>query len=282
MASLLKGGPSDGGELVQLRPSLDTNTPRVARIYNVLLGDDRDSFASEREAAAKILALNPRIAHMVKANRRFLGRAVEYAVGEAGMRQILDIGSGYPTQRNVHEVAEEVAPGKVRTVYVDNDEVVAIHGAALLDSQTKKHSRSWFIKGDLRSPAEILWASMPHIDYTRPVALLLVAVLHFIPDDEDPHGIVADLVGTLAPGSLLILSHVLRDPSMTEAARVYEGASAPGVPRSREEVAAFFRGLHMVEPGLVAMPGWRPDNPFDQHEAEHRPMPVLCGVGVKR
>ncbi|MGW4637470.1 SAM-dependent methyltransferase [Sphaerisporangium sp. NPDC004334] len=264
-----------GGALVPLAPPVNTGVPRVARVYNALLGDDRDAFACEREAAAKVLAANPDIKYMVRANRLFLGRAVRYAVKQCGIRQLLDVGSGYPTQDNVHEVARSVARG-VKTVYVDSDEIVAAHGRALLaDDQD-----TFFIQADLRRAGELLWSSKPLLDFSRPVALFLVAVLHFIPPEDEPYEVVADLVAALAPGSLLVISHVLDVPSMRQAARVYDKASSPGVPRSLEEVRAFFSGVALVEPGLVPLTMWR-TNEDDMYRRQFPDMPVVCGVGRK-
>ncbi|WP_424531073.1 SAM-dependent methyltransferase [Sphaerisporangium viridialbum] len=268
-------GGGAGRSPVPLRSAVDTGTPRVARIYNCLLGDDGDSFASEREAAARILAMNPRVRHMVLANRQFLGRAVRHAVATRGIHQLLDIGSGYPTQHNVHEVAHSIAPDAC-TVYVDNDEVVASHGRALLADDR----RSFFVECDLRQPGEIIWAAQTVLDFTKPVAVLLVAILHFLPDGEDPHGIVKDLVGALAPGSLLVVSHVLDDAQTQRGARVYDRASAPVVPRSPDRIGAFFDGLDLEVPGLVTLPMWQPDDDtWYQDEADS--MPVLCAVGRK-
>ncbi|MFC4586440.1 SAM-dependent methyltransferase [Sphaerisporangium corydalis] len=272
------GSPGPDGGPVPLHSSLDTGRPRVARIYNCLLGDERDSFASEREAAAKIMAVNPGVQEMVRANRRFLGRAVQYAVADAGIRQILDIGSGYPTQLNVHQVAQSCAPS-VRTVYVDNDDIVANHGRALLAN----NENTFFIEADLRTPGAILGACESLLDLAEPVALFLLAILHFIPPEEDPYRIVKDLVGELAPGSLLVVSHVLDVPNMRASARVYKTANAPGVVRTEEEILGFFDGLEMVEPGLVRLPEWRPDetNVDDILDAQAERMPVAGGMGRK-
>jgi hypothetical protein len=280
MASTLGDGPADVGRgLVPLRSSVDTGTPRVARVYNCLLGDDRDSFASEREVARRVLAVEPRVRHMAIANRQFLGRAVRYAVGRAGIRQILDIGSGYPTQRNVHEVAQEIS-ADVRTIYVDNDPVVAAHGRAILSAAGQAEPRTWFIESDLRRPGEILWASAVQFDFSRPVAVLLVAILHFVPAEEGPHEIVADLVGALAPGSLLVVSHVVDTEATRRGVLLYKDASAPLVPRSVGQIDRFFDGLGLVAPGLVPLPLWRPDEDT-WYRDEAGSMPVVCAVGRK-
>ena len=233
--------------------------PNVARMYDYFLGG-KDNFAADRAAADKVLALVPAVRRTVVENRRFLRRAVRFLAGEEGIGQFLDIGVGLPTQGAVHEVAQEVNP-QARVVYVDYDPVVVSHGKALL----AKPDRSIVVQADLRRPAALL--SLPavreHLDFSRPVALLLVAILHFVSDDDDPRGIVAALSDTLAPGSYLVLSHVSNDRFADEEAaervrELYAKSSEPLWARSREQILRFFDGFELVEPGLVRPCEWRP------------------------
>jgi len=237
------------------RAGIDTDTPNIARMYDYYLGG-KDNFAVDREAAEKVLALFPQLPTVARENRAFLGRAVRFLAGEAGVRQFVDVGAGLPTMDNVHRVARREAPD-ARVLYVDYDPVVAAHGRALLaDSPTVG-----VIQADLRNPKEIL--DHPErrsvIDLAEPVAVLLVAILHFVPDDDDPRGIVARLRDALAPGSYLVVSHAggADVPAVREAAAEYQRATAPMVLRSRPEVLRFFDGFDLVDPGLVDIGGWR-------------------------
>jgi len=238
---------------------LDVSTPNVARMYDYFL-DGKDNFAADRAAGDQVLALVPAVRRTVLENRRFLRRTVRFLAAEAGIGQFLDIGVGLPTQGAVHEVAHEVNP-EARVAYVDYDPVVVSHGNALL----AEPDRSVVVQADLRRPAELL--SLPaireHVDFSRPVALLLVAILHFVSDDDDPGGIMATLREALAPGSYLVLSHVsndrLDDPEAAERVRkLYAESSQPLWARPREEVLHFFDGFELVEPGLVPAYEWRP------------------------
>ncbi|MEU8269499.1 SAM-dependent methyltransferase [Sphaerisporangium sp. NPDC049002] len=255
---------------------LDLSTPSVARMYDYFLGG-KDNFAVDRERAEEVIRQAPHVPFMAQANRDFLGRTVRYLAGECGVRQFLDIGTGLPTQENVHQVAQRADP-RVRVVYVDNDPVVLGHARALLANNPNTH----VMAGDLREPWAIL--GDPHvrgvIDFSQPVAVLLCAILHFIPDGDDPYGIVATLVNAMAPGSYLVVSHAERhrDLMPTTGAYDYEGASAPAVLRSLVEIAEFFDGLELVDPGVVYLPLWRPDGPlfFEDHRVR-----VCGGVGRK-
>jgi SAM-dependent methyltransferase len=229
-------------------------------VYDVMLGG-KDNFAADRELAERLLANAPNSAWIAQQNRAFLGRAVQYCA-EQGIRQFLDLGSGLPTQENVHEVAHRV-DDECRVVYVDNDPVAVSHAQALLTCGTRVRA----INGDLKRPAEIL--THPDvtglIDFSRPVAVLLVAILHFIRDSEDPAGIIARFTDVMATGSHLVLSHATHDDQPEEAARardIYERASSPLVTRTREQISDFFAGLELVEPGLVLTTQWRPRQPI--------------------
>ena len=238
---------------------IDASVPNAARVYDYFLGG-KDNFAVDRELAQKILGVLPDTADVCRDNRKFLQRAVRFLAGEAGIRQFLDIGPGLPTMGNVHEVAQEAAPG-ARVAYVDYDPVVLSHARALL----AKGKDVVVAEGDLRSPEAIMADERVRqlIDFSQPVAVLLVAVLHFVTDVDRPYDAVRALVDALAPGSYLVLSHSTPDDvaeDVTEAMKgVYSNASAQVAPRTFEEVARFFDGLEPTEPGLVDVTLWRPD-----------------------
>ena len=243
------------------RMAFDASVPNAARIYNYFLGG-KDNFAVDREAARKMLAVLPGTADACLDNRAFLQRAVRFLAGEAGIRQFLDIGAGLPTMGNVHEVAQEIAPD-ARVAYVDYDPVVLSHARALLAT----NPNVIVVDGDLRRPEAILAdASLQElIDFSQPVALLLVAVLHFVSDSERPHEVVRALAGALAPGSYLVLAQSTPDDvpdEVTEAMKsAYTNASAQVTPRPFDEVARFFAGLELTDPGVVNVTRWRPDLP---------------------
>jgi hypothetical protein len=246
-------------ERVLSRRDFDPNVPNVARIYDCLMGG-KDNFAADRQAAARLLEAVPGAALAARENRAFLHRAVRYLAHEAGIRQFLDIGAGLPAARAVHEIVHGLVPPPV-VVYADNDPVVIRHADALISGRPGVAA----IQADLRDPRGLLdqAATGGLIDLARPVAILLVAILHFAEDSEDPWAIVNRLKDQMAPGSYLIISHVTADhipPQAAQQARdAYAGASAPGVPRTRAQIARFFGGLEMVRPGLVSVSGWRPD-----------------------
>lgn len=258
---------------------IDVRTPNAARIYDYLLGG-KDNYAADREGAEKFLAVAPEIRFAARENRAFLIRAVRFLAAEAGIRQFLDIGSGLPTQRNVHEVAHEIAPD-ARIVYVDYDPVVIAHSRELLSGV----DHAIAIQADARRPDEIL--NHPKlrtlIDLDQPVALLLVGLLFLIADDDDPAGIVARFREAMAPGSYLALSHMTGDGQRPEAVRrlvqVFERAREPMVPRTREQIQRLFDGFELVNPGLAPIAAWRPDQPAaDQDLGKGW---LLAGVGRK-
>jgi hypothetical protein len=238
---------------------IDTGRAHPARMYDYYLGG-KDNYMVDRDAAAKVLTAVPEVRDMARENRAFLQRAVRYLVGEAGIRQIIDIGTGIPAAGNVHEVAGQVAPG-VRVAYVDNDPIVHVHANALLTGE----GNTSIVLADLRDPAGILAHPKVQelIDFDQPVALLLVAIVHFLPDEQQPGRIIATLREALAAGSYLALSHGTADfhdaAVVSEARAVYEGATAPLVLRSHGEVSGFFDGFDLVDPGLVQVPSWRPE-----------------------
>jgi hypothetical protein len=242
----------DGGPAVHI----DTSKPHPARIYDYLLGG-KDNYEVDQVAADQLAAAAPEVWISVRANRAFLQRAVRYVVG-SGVRQILDVGTGLPTSPNVHEVAQELAPD-VRVAYVDNDPIVKAHGDALLN----RAGTTSIVLADLREPQSVV--DHPEvrrvIDFGRPVALFLVAVLHFLRDADEPERVVATLRDALPAGSFLVLSHATGDfADRSEAEAVYDNASASMNLRSRDQVARFFDGFDLVEPGLVQVPFWRPDS----------------------
>jgi hypothetical protein len=227
-------------------------------VYDYWLGG-KDNFAADRVAAEQVLEAKPGIRDNVRANRRFLARAVQFLTAEAGLTQFLDIGTGIPAANNTHEVAQSVRPD-ARVVYVDNDPIVLAHARALLTSVA---GPTRFIDADLRDVGTILSRAGQTLDFSRPVAVMLIAVLHLIPDEDDPWGIVASFMDAAPSGSYLVVSHPARDVETArseQAARRYnQHVTAPMRRRSRPEVARFFDGLELVEPGLVQMHQWRAD-----------------------
>ena len=251
--------------------------PNGARIYDYMLGG-KDNYQPDRAAAQAMLDTNPAAWRTAQANRAFLGRAVRLAATEGGIQQFLDIGTGLPTQQNVHQVAQDVIP-QSRTVYVDNDPVVITHANALLAATNQVAVAN----ADLRRPAEILDhpATQQLIDFSQPVGLLLVAVLHFVSEQDDPAAIVRTLREAMAPGSYLILSHTIDDSpqEITDSARSgFKRAGTPLFPRTRARVEQFFEGFEILEPGLVDVQNWRSDG---TEEAAGSSAWVLAG-GVGR
>jgi hypothetical protein len=254
----------------------DVSVPNVARIYDYLLGG-KDNYALDRKTAEELLVAVPDAAIAARQNRQFLGRAVRF-LADSGIRQFIDIGTGLPTQGNVHEIAQQVAPD-ARVCYVDNDSVVVAHAQALL----VKDANTAAIGRDLRDPEQII--SDPDlralIDLDKPVAILLVAILHFIADVEKPHAIVDRLKEAMTPGSYLVISHVTGDGISAEAAerarQLYENSSAPGVTRTRAEITCFFDGVELIPPGVVNVSSWKASRP-----ARRSGQAIFCaGVGQK-
>ena len=239
-------------------PGIDTRIPNMARMYDYALGG-KDNFAADREAVEKLFSFSPENKYVPRANRRFLGRAVRFAAAR-DISQFLDLGTGLPSQGHVHEVVAEINPG-ARVVYVDYDPVVVNHARALL---VDSHSVS-AVQADVRDPEGIL--AHPGvtglIDFSRPVAVLFVAVLHGIPDRDDPAGIVRAFAGCMAPGSYLILSHLTSEghpPALVaQKEEIFARSNAPVSYRSRAEILRMFNGFNLVEPGLTAVTQWRGD-----------------------
>jgi SAM-dependent methyltransferase len=272
-------GQGTGIDLEQVPNDLNTNVPQSARVYDYWLGG-KDNFPADRAMAEAIVEQVPTIRTQVRAQRAFLGRAVRWLVGEAGIRQFLDIGTGIPSAGNVHEVAQELAPD-TRVVYVDNDPIVLTHARALLSSTPA--GQLAFILADLRKPEAILAdpAIASTLDLDQPVGLVLVGIMHHLRDDEDPRGIVATLVDALAPGSYLVLTQTTPDfdpEAMRGLAAVSERGGITNVPRNLAGTEPFFAGLELVEPGLVPLPAWRPDPGTEQ---EPRSVSAYGGVARK-
>ena len=262
--------------------ALRIDLPHAARMYDYYLGG-KDNFPADRAAAAKVVQLLPDATTGSRANRRFLGRAVRFAARQ-GISQFLDIGIGLPTSDNTHEVAQAAAPG-ARVVYVDNDPVVLAHARAKLRSTGE--GRIAYVDGDFRDPASILDSPQTSalLDLTRPVALLLVALLHFIPDDEDPAALLATYKAALPPGSALIVTHGTGDLMAPEVAtavtRAYERAGLGIVSRTHAEVRGLFDGLDLVDPGVVPIHEWRPDSDEDRALTRAQ-VPGYAGVALKQ
>ncbi|MFJ5531837.1 SAM-dependent methyltransferase [Streptomyces sp. NPDC093261] len=249
-------------------------------MYDAMLGGEHN-FAIDREALAAFTAIDPQVRTLARANRAFLQRAVRFLVG-AGVRQFIDLGSGIPTQGNVHEVAQTASPG-ARVVYVDNDPVAVAHSASLLAGNPD----AVIVDGDIRRPADILSSPQVRglIDFDRPVAVLMVTILHFITPEEDPAGIVAAFRDALPEDGWLALTHATNQDRPDTAAAVGQlyrsWATSPVTARPRTEILSLFDGFGLVEPGLVHVPLWRPDpgEPVPDNPSEYW---VYAGVGRKR
>jgi S-adenosyl methyltransferase len=269
-----------GQEAVAGRVKIDACLPSAARIYDYFLGG-KDNFEIDRQAAAAALRIWPTARVGARENRAFLGRVVHFLVEEAGVRQFLDIGAGLPSVYNVHEVAQAVSPD-CRVVYVDNDPMVLAQARALLASSPE--GRTAYIRADLRQPEKLLAdpAVRETLDFSQPIALMLIAVLHFIPDSDDPAGIIRTLLAALPAGSYLAASHVTPEfaPDMLEAtSRIYRSGGMTGKLRDSQELAEMaFRGLVMADPGLVLVSQWRPPPGVPLP----RPAEVNCIGGVGR
>ncbi|MGH3588931.1 MAG: SAM-dependent methyltransferase [Pseudonocardia sp.] len=257
---------------------IDLDRPSAARVYDYFLGGAHN-FAVDRELAEAIAAMTPNIGDTMRANRAFLRRAVRFLAG-AGITQFLDLGSGIPTVGNVHEIARQANPA-ARVVYVDVDPIAVTHSRAILadDPQTTA------IHGDIRDVDAVLSAPGTRrlLDLDRPVAVLLLGVLHFVPDSDDPAGIVGRLRDAIGPGSYLALVNVTHEDQPPEVIEAQKLAGRTGTPihlRSRAELLAQFAGLSLVEPGLVHLPLWRPDAPLDRDARPER-FGALAGVGAR-
>ncbi len=267
---------SRGPVNLQFNDLVKSQVPNVARIYDYLLGG-KDNFAADREAAEELLTHIPDAQDACYSNREFLHRAVRFLAGEAGIRQFIDIGTGLPTQGNVHDVAQQVRHD-ARVVYVDNDLVVVKHAEALL----AKSPAVTAINGNLRDPDDILAnpALRALINFGEPVAMLLISVLHFIADEDRPYSITDMLKAAMPPGSYLVLSHITGDEVAEEPAlkarAVYQRATERVFPRQRDAISDFFDGMEIIEPGVVSVRSWRAE------PLPHETRRILMYAGVAR
>ena len=270
------GGGSTAGKTSWV--PLDTTVAHQARMYDFLLGG-KDNYAADRAASEEMLKIYPEAAYSARANRAFLGRAVRYLAGQAGIRQFLDIGTGIPTAGNTHEVAQAIAP-ESRVVYVDYDPVVLAHARALLTSN--EEGATEYIDSDLRDTLAILSQAAQLLDFTRPVAVTLLSILHAVPDADGPQAIVAALMDAVPSGSYIAISHAASDLITPEALQglydSFQKVQQQFQWRTREQVAQFFAGTDLVEPGLVRVDDWRPE----PGAGDTRKSAMWAAVGRKR
>jgi O-methyltransferase involved in polyketide biosynthesis len=260
---------------------LKTGVPHPARIYDYLLGG-KDNFPADREAAKGITEGWPTLGHSMRANRNFMARMAHYIAAELGIRQFLDIGTGLPTAPNLHEVVQDVDQ-TARVIYVDNDPIVLVHARALLTSTPE--GKTAYIDADLRDPQAILDA--PQIaetfDLSRPVALCMIAVMHYILDEDEAHSIIDQLMRPLPPGSVLAMSTTTADSSPDEVNKGMAEYNAKGIPaksRTKAEVEALFAGYELVDPGVVLVHQWHPDDEARATPDKH--VHIYGGVALKR
>ena len=255
---------------------LDITVPHSARIWNYWLGG-KDNYTVDRELGDKLREVYPAIVDLARSDRQFLRRAVRYLTGIAEVRQFLDIGTGLPTADNTHEVAQEVAPA-TRVVYVDNDPLVLVHARALLRSGPE--GASSYIDADFRAPDTILEAAAATLDFSRPIAVMLLGILGHFSDDDEAAPLIRRIMDATAPGSYLVIAHgSSTSEGLLEAARRYRESGAESYTlRSPEQLARFFEGLELVPPGLVPVPQWRPDPGVVPGAAE---IYSYCAVGRK-
>jgi S-adenosyl methyltransferase len=258
-------------------PDFDTSVPHIARVYDYWLGG-KDNFAADRELGEQTLQAYPNLVFSVRANRAFLARTVRFLAGEAGIRQFLDIGTGIPTANNTHEVAQGVAP-ETRIVYVDNDPIVLSHARALLKSSSL--GACAYLDADLRDPDAILAAAADTLDFSQPVAVMLIAVMHFIGDDAQASAIMKRLAAACVPGSFVVISHVGADIDAAQQGemvrRLNQSVAEKATMRDRAGVTRLFDGLDLVEPGVVRVSAWRPDSDLEAA----RPTGLWGGVARK-
>ncbi|MEV7192327.1 SAM-dependent methyltransferase [Streptomyces sp. NPDC093510] len=259
---------------MNLKP-IDTSRPHSARMYDYYLGG-KDSYPIDEQAAKHVISLVPEIRTVARANRSFMHRASRL-LATRGIHQFLDIGTGIPTEPNLHQVVQSVNRS-ARIVYVDHDPIVLRHAEALLRSTPEGQTR--YVEADVLEPEAIIDAARETLDLEKPVALSLVALLHFVPDDKKPYEIVRKLLGALAPGSYLTLSHVTGDfnpQGWAKAVDIYRQSGVPAQVRSRDEFTDFFEGLILTEPGVETVTRWRPETDRGPDDDE-----IALYVGVAR
>src|SRR5690349_2745240 len=271
------GAPSDrtcpqalmsGPECADPGPRFDPLVPHPARVYGYWLGG-KDHYPADREVAEEVIRCRPQVVTGARANRAFLARVVRYLAGECGVRQFLDIGTGLPAPDSTHQVAQAIAPVG-RVVYADNDPLVLVHARALLTSGPQGSCD--YVEADLRDTPAVLTGAARTLDFTRPVAVLLLAVLHFLTDTDNPAGVVAALARPLAPGSVVVISHLTADFAPGPVAAGIEAYNnlvpAPLTPRSHAQVSALFGALPLVPPGVVPITEWRPPTGLSPQTAD--------------
>jgi O-methyltransferase involved in polyketide biosynthesis len=274
----LSASAADGLPSLRSSPKLDTSVAHSARVWNYWLGG-KDHYPADREVGDKLQEMLPSIVEQARADRAFLGRAVRYLAGDQVIRQFLDIGTGLPTVDNTHEVAQRVAP-ESRIVYVDSDPLVLVHARALLSSTPEGVCD--YIDADLHDPGEILNAAAKTLDFSQPIALMLLGIVHHIADTDQASAIVSRLVAALPPGSFLAINHAsnaVHGATSDEAVRHWNQFGKPPITlRSPEQIARFFDGLELVEPGIVSCSRWRPETIPWGKPGE---VDEFCGVGRK-
>ncbi|MEV0220723.1 SAM-dependent methyltransferase [Streptomyces sp. NPDC050704] len=255
---------------------IDTSQPHPARMYDWYLGG-KDWYPVDVEAGEKVASLFPGIKEGARSNREFMHRAVRFLAGN-GIHQYLDIGTGIPTKPNLHQIAQEITPA-ARVVYVDNDPIVLRHAEALLRGTPE--GRTAYVQADAREPERIISQAREHLDFEQPIALSLVALMHFLSDEYDPFGIVSELLGPMAPGSYLVLSHATGDfdpETWDRIVEIYRSGGTPAQVRSQREVSRFFEGLDVCDPGIVASTRWHPNL---EMQIRGERVPVYVGVARK-
>ena len=257
-------------------PKIDTSVAHIARVYDYWLGG-KDNFTVDREVGEKVLAIHPETVLSVQANRKFLARSVRYLAATEGIRQFLDVGTGLPSANNTHEVAQAAIP-QARVVYVDNDPIVLAHARALLTSS--REGATGYLDADIKDADEIVAGAARLLDFSRPVGVMLVAVLHMLRDAEGPRAIVDRLMSAVPTGSFLVISHLASDierETMAEMGRrLNESMTQQFTMRTRAQVTAFFDGLTLLDPGVVRTHEWRPDSAADAET------PGVLWAGVAR
>ena len=260
-------------------PGFDTSVSHSARIWNYWLGG-KDNYAADREAGDRVAAMLPSIVVQARADRAFLGRAIRYLAGEAGVRQFLDIGTGLPTAENTHQVAQRIAP-RSRIVYADNDPLVLAHARALLSGTPE--GACDYVEGDVHDPDAILAQAAKTLDLGEPAALMLLGILHHVPDTSEAYSIVRRLMAALAPGSYLVINHstsAIHGEAMEEAVRHWNRVGTPSMTlRTVEEITRFFDGLELLPPGVVSCSRWRPL--LTAEDGEPAEVDEFCGVARK-
>ena len=260
-------------------PGFDTSVSHSARIWNYWLGG-KDNYAVDRAAGDRVAAMLPSIVAQARADRAFLGRAVRLLAGEAGVRQFLDIGTGLPTAENTHQVAQHVAPD-ARIVYADNDPLVLVHARALLSSTPQ--GACDYVDGDVHEPEAILAEAGKTLDFGQPTALMLLGILHHVPDTDEAYSIVRRLMDALSPGSYLVINHstsAIHGEAMEDAVRHWNKVGTPSMTlRTVDEITRFFDGLELLPPGVVSCSRWRPVVTAGEREPDE--VDEFCGVARK-